>query len=362
MSRRFSVYEGRRLDAQEWNAARERHIEEVFAGASVPLAVLGCTHMFTGDDSNGSIEALEQSKVTLKSQPSIAQSGMVVARWLSPGVLDSSKWLRGPDAARQAQVLEWLYERLLDQLAGALVALPAALPLTVRLSVVADALEIDAAVLWETCWRSRQPRVGSVLVEVASPHLMTVDAWLDSNEESLRKQATLLVTIQLNPILSQDPPAGSAEAGAAVLFVPLAIAESYSQKPVAFIHRPMSGTLDELDQTLAYALRWGTSDAVSVARVWLNGIAPDAVARLHRALSSAGLTGERNESVREIDMDQTVGRAGAADPWLSLTCAALSAKRSGAKQLLIEQRAEKIVAAIVAPASPAKISQPGART
>jgi hypothetical protein len=356
----LSAYEGRLLDAQEWNAARERYIEGVFAKASVPLAVLGVAYRFVDDDKKNNTKAIAQRILVLKAQPSIAEQGTVTARWLNPEALDRSKWRRGPDTARQSQVLKWLFERLIDQLAGELEGLSAELPLTVRLSVVADALEVDPSAIWKGCWRSRGLRSAKVLVELASSGLMVLDTWLDSKDEMVRCHSTLLVIIQLNAILSKNPPDGSAEGGAALLIVPEEIARRYTQKPAAFIHRPMCGTVADLDHTLTYALRWGKSEPMSVGQLWLSGVKTHSLAALHAALSIAGVTARRSEMPPEMNMDRTVGNAGVAAPWLSLACAVASANQSGANQLLIEQRENEIIATIVAPALLQENSQTGA--
>src|SRR5690348_4709684 len=47
--RRYSVYEGRRLDALAWNNAREKYVNDVFDGASRPLAVLAAICRFSSD-------------------------------------------------------------------------------------------------------------------------------------------------------------------------------------------------------------------------------------------------------------------------------------------------------------------------
>ncbi|WP_143130468.1 hypothetical protein [Paraburkholderia sartisoli] len=358
VSRRFSVYEGRRLDAQDWNAARERYVDGVFAQAAVPLVVLGAACRFVDDDKRNSAEAIAERTVVLKAQPSIAQPGTVTARWFSPPAVDRSKWQRGPDTVRQSQILEWLFERLIDQLAETVQGLPTALPLTVQLSVAADALEVSASAVWKKCWRGRELRPAQVRMERADPKLMSVDTWLDSNDPMVRKHATLRVTIQLNSILNRNPPHGSAEAGAALLFVPEEISKLYEPKPIAFVHRPMSGSLDELDHVLTYALRWGKSERASVRRLWLSGVDTNGVAPLHAALNDVDVTPGRAEPLLEMDMDFTVGNSGAAASLLSLACAAASASSFGAKQLLVEQRGNDVVLAVIAPASLQKNRRP----
>jgi hypothetical protein len=350
VSRRYSVYEGRRLDAQEWNAARERYIQNVFAKAQVPFAVVGSAYRFTDDDKSNHAETIAQRALVLKAQPSIAQSGTVTARWLAPAVLDRSKWLQGPDTIRQDQVLEWLFGQLLDDLVETLEALPNELPLTVRLRVAADALESDVLAVWQRQWQSRKIRSTKVVAEASDLGLMIVDTWLDMDDGVTRKCATLLVTVQLNEILSKNPPDGSAEVGVALLLAPEDIVKRYALKRIALIHRPMQSAVDKLDHALTYALHWGNADPTSIARLWLSGLNEHSAAPLHTALSDTGVTAARSEPPSDADIDRTVGHAGVASGWLSLACASACAEQVSAPQLLVESCGTNIVLAVVAPA------------
>jgi len=350
VSRRYSVYEGRRLEAREWNAARERYIQNVFAKAKVPLAVVGSAYRFTDNDKINRAETIAQRALVLKAQPSIAQSGTVTARWLAPAVLDRSRWLRGPDTIRQDQVLGWLFDQLLGDLVETLEGLPNELSLTVRLRVAADAVESDVLSVWQSYWRSRKFRSAKVVVEASNPSLMIVDTWLDMDGGATRKCATLMVTVQLNEILSKNPPDGTAEVGVALLLVPEDVVKRYALKRIALFHRPVQGVVDKLNDTLTNALRWGNADPTSFGRLWLSGLDEHSVAPLHAALSDTGVTATRGEPPSEVDMDRTVGNAGAASGWFSLACAAASAEEVGAPQLLVEQCGTDIVLAVVAPA------------
>ena len=352
VSRRYSVYEGRCLDVRAWNEARKQYIQGVFENASKPLAVVHAAYCFTDDVKLNRAEAIAKRELVLKAQPAIAAHGTVEARWLTPAKLDRSKWVRGPDTIRQAQVLEWLFDQLLDKSVEALGSLPSDLPLTVRLRVAANALEVDIHAVWESRWRSRKLLPATVLFEPVDANLMRVDSWLDSGDALIKKRATLMVTVQLNEVLSKNPPEGSAEAGAAVLLVPKDLLMRHSLKPVAYLHRPMEGGEDKLIHSVTYALRWGKAEPKSVGRVWLTGLEVHSVAPLHAALAETGVTASRSDPLPELNVDRTVGHAGVAAGWLALACSAESAQQVGGQQLLVEQNGNDIVVAVVAPALP----------
>src|SRR5690242_3511274 len=66
--RRYSVFEGRRLDAIAWNEARAEHVNEVFDGASRPLAVLAATCRFSSEAKDDDFNKLLDGSVKLEPQ------------------------------------------------------------------------------------------------------------------------------------------------------------------------------------------------------------------------------------------------------------------------------------------------------
>ncbi|UVS97882.1 hypothetical protein [Burkholderia glumae] len=66
--RRYSVYEGRRLDAIAWNDARKDYVNGVFDVASRPLAILAVTSRFSSDAKDDEFGKLIDGSVKLEPQ------------------------------------------------------------------------------------------------------------------------------------------------------------------------------------------------------------------------------------------------------------------------------------------------------
>ncbi|WP_233853306.1 hypothetical protein [Paraburkholderia sp. HD33-4] len=348
VSRRYSVYEGHRLDVHAWNEERKRYIEDLFDRASIPFAVIGAAFSFIDDEKLDNVSAIAERTLVLKAQPAIAEQGTVSARWFAPDALERKAWLRGPDTVRQAQVLVWVFDRLLYRSRNALAKLPDNLPLVVRIKVVANAYEGDWGSLWNERWRQLSLPPSTVVIEPEDMGLMDVDSWLDSSDSRLQTHATLVVVVQLNEILGKNPPEGSAETCAAVLLVPERLLQHHRLEPIARIHRPMTGSKDSLTHVLRYALRWGKADPLSIGRSWLNNLNAASTSVFHAALREVGVTSARDTPLPELNLDRTVGHAGSAADWLALACAAASSQQLGSPQLVVMQHASDIVSTVVA--------------
>ena len=348
VSRRYAVYEGRKLDIQAWNEARKRYIEAVFERESIPFAVIGASFSFIDDESLDNTEAIVERSLVLKAQPAIAEQGTVLARWLVPRSLDRGAWVRGPDTMRQTQVLTWLIDRLLGKSCESLSSLPSDVPLIVKIRVSANAYEGDIASLWRDSWRRQNLRPSTTDIQSDDMRLADVDSWLDSADARIRTHATFVVVIQLNEVLGKNPPDGSAEAAAALLLVPKHLLQRYSFEPIAYIHRPIAGPVENLTHMLRYAIRWGKADPNSISRSWLSNLNTACASAFHAALREVGVSSAREGPLPELNMDRTVGHAGSAADWLAVACAASCSRQLGSPQLLVVQHGTDIVSAVVA--------------
>lgn len=349
VSRRFSVYEGRRLDAQAWNEARKQYITYVFERASVPMFVLESAFFFTTEEADV-LADLVGGTLMLKAQPSLAESGTVTARWLQPDDVNHEKWTRGPDAARQMEVLHWVLRKLMDRMLPTLSILTFEVPLTVKLQVSATALLSDVSAVWSDIWTKQG--LPPVHVEViGKQQFSSIESWLDSDDSISRRTVTLLVSVNLNKILSENPPSCSAEAGVALLLAHQDGVDEYSTTPVATLHRPTTGNTDTLSRAMRHALRWGKVQPNSIGTLWLTGIDETSPAAMHRALSETGAMQDRSDAPPEIDIDRTVGHAGVAAPWLSVALAIEHTRKSKVPQLIVIQDDGQFSMAVVAPSA-----------
>jgi hypothetical protein len=347
VSRRFSVYEGRHLDALAWNEARKNHIERVFELASVPMSILGAAFVFV-DDENNTSTAVADRRLTLNAQPSIAESGTVTARWLKPNDIDHREWKRGPDTMRQTEVLNWAFGRLLDRLFPVLSQIPSDVPVTVKLQVSANSPRPNAEALWKEIWARRQLRPANVET-IREPGFSVVESWLDSNDHAAKQGATLVVSVMLNKVLSENPPANSAEAGVALLLAHQDVVDKTLKEPVALLHRPTHSHQDTLPHAIKYALKWGRTQPSSIDTLWLTGIDDATVATVHQALNHAGVISDRSDSLLEVDIDRTIGHAGVTASWLSVALATEMFRTRKNPQLIMVQQKGTFAMAVVAP-------------
>lgn len=346
VSRVFSVYEGRRLDALAWNAACQRYAEQTFEHESIPLRILGAAIRVTEDDAGNRVTSIADKTITLDAEASPHEADeSVAARWFQP--LDAR--LAEDEAERHVLVLEWLYNKLLDDLAELLTALPSEVRLRVLLDVSGYAGEADPVALWHAQWRSRELRAARAQRIPASLDLMTVDAWLDRRDGAppLDQCAVLLVSTSLSAVLDEDPPEGSAETCIGLLVASAALADRYKLRPVASLHRPLQSGSENLNHALTYAFRWGDVALDSLGAAWTTGFDGETVGPLHAAMSHVGAGTPRDDPLPEFDLDRTVGRAGQSAGWLAATCAALRAAESATPQLVAQRIDEQTIVAVV---------------
>lgn len=346
VSRVFSVYEGRRLRAMDWNAAAKKFAERAFAKESIPLRILGAAMRVTEDDADNNVQKIVDRKVTLDTKASEhAVDQAIAARWLQP----RDARLASNEAERHTMILEWLYDELLADLDEPLAALPSDIPVSVLLDVSGYVGRADVAELWQKQWRSHELRDARVERAHASLDLMRVDAWLDGQDGTppFERAAVLLVSVSLSTVLDEDPPDGTAEIGMGLLMTSAGLAGQHALRPVASLHRPLRSGSENLNHALTYALRWGNANLDSLGAAWMIGSDGESVGPLHTAINYVSAGKPREEPLAEHDLDRTVGHSGQSAGWLAATCAALRAADSSRPQLIAQRLGEQTVVAVV---------------
>jgi hypothetical protein len=345
--RRYSVHEGRKLDIELNNETVRAFNTCVFEAASSPLAVLGAAHRISSDVDENAPDRIKQGAVVLKAQESIAKYGEVVkARWLSvPGIADGAGQI-GADLQRRYELTRWLMEQLLDDLIPALKTLPARVPLRVHLSLANGFTPEDNEILWRTCWDTRMVRQGAVVHSEHSPaDLMLIDRWMDAVIAHQDMHAKLLLAVQLHPLLAATPPSGSAEAGVALLLAPDAVATRFSMARQGDLHRPVRSPIDQADEALLRALQWGKVPPDRIVGAWQTGLDAAQAGALRLPARKLAL------NARVTDLDQTVGRAGWAAPWLAMACAAAISCDESAPQMIFVGQPSAVDCAVLKPAN-----------
>jgi hypothetical protein len=336
--RRYSVYEGRKLDAVLTNEACRTYNERVFDAARIPLALVSAAYRFSADPVQNRIDAIRSGLVKLETQASIARDGEPVkARWLVVPEVNLAPGLKEHDRNRHRQVTKWLFDKLFDDLASSLQTLPLRIDLGVQLAVSGLLTRKENEALWQECWCDRQLRRASFTELVAGPvDLNSLDVWLDQLIETPSKEARLIVAIQLHPLLSGSPPAGAAEAGVALLLIPDALASQFNVAHTAKLHRPVRAPYARSNDALSHALKWANLTAADIPGGWQTSFDSTQAGMLRASAVQSGLT------VHPTKLDQTVGDVGVAAPWLAVACAADSLSTDIPSQIVFAGQTENL--------------------
>lgn len=341
--RRYSIYEGRKLDADLHNEAVRSFKARVFEAASVPLAVLGTAHRISIEPSENSPKHISDGFVRLMAQEPVAKLGDVVrARWLSvPGMPDTAGG-KEIDRRRRRHVTAWLFKQLLDDLQPNLKACPTRLRLNTRLSVMNGLTSSENETLWLACWDEKISRPMVIThQEKQFVDLTMLDEWMDAAIIDESGDVMLIVAVQLNPLLAETPPAGAAEAGVALMLAPHALAAKYSIPHRCDLHRPVRAATDRPDEALRRALQWANVSADRIGAAWQTGLDVARIGPLRESARKLALV------PRIVDLDQTVGHTGVAAPWLALACAARTPSSEAAEQMVFVGQGDNVDCALL---------------
>jgi hypothetical protein len=341
--RRYGIYEGRKLDAALSNEAAQAFNARVFSAASIPLVLIGAAHRFSSDHKENAAEYIRSGSLTLKAQNSITKTGDTVqARWLTVPGMQVNQGSKEDDRRRSRQVTAWVFGELLDELAPHILALPSRVPLTIGLCASNGFAEEENQRFWQECWFARSLRPVEFVSKAELPtNLMALDRWLDETLANNRQRAMLLVTVQLHPLLAGTPPAGTTEAGSSLLLVPASLAQQYQIPRIAYLHRPVRGLLNQPGDALSNASRWAGVEPVQIVSGWQTGLDAAASGVLREAAVKLRLT------ARTTNLDQTVGYAGIAAPWLAVSCAASLLTDETNEQMVIHGQENDVHCAVM---------------
>ncbi|CAN7295354.1 hypothetical protein LJR230_001381 [Trinickia sp. LjRoot230] len=329
--RRYSMYEGRRLDAIAWNDAREAYLTEVFDQLSRPLDALISTHRFSCDPDENDVGGLLSGSLKLAAQDVPApDTPPVSARWFAHPHSDENGDKYTRDSDRQRGVLRWAFCELLNDVEEVVRGLPNEINLAIHLVYSGTALQSEvAAQYWGELWASRQLRSAKTTA-YADRDAMWLDTWLDRINERQDQEARLLIFVELHSLLEQAPQVGSSEAAIALLLVPPSVTERFRLTPVAQAHRPAQvDATSPIGAALTNALRWGRSTPDDVNRIWQTGLDASSAGVATQAWVMAGI----NET--PTNMDYMIGHAEGIAPWLAIACAAQAAAIEQSPQLII---------------------------
>jgi len=304
--------------------------------SSQPLVALGHAWRFGCSDDENSLDALVSGKTTLRPVASQAEPDTdVIARWLDvPG----RQFYAGNvlnEYARQTALCEWLLNELVLGITPQLLELPAGG--TVYVDLCIDSLLSPQTVaghllsLVKETARTSRVRMSPPTSELTLFH---ADSWFDKMAEDTTR---LLVAIQLRNSASEVLARGVAEAASMVLVSSVPLARKIGETSPVYIHRPAKGAPENVAETVGLAVRWGRTAFGRIETNWRVGLAAN-VARMVRSSCDFGA------ATKTIDLDATVGNAGAASAWLAVALAIANATVTNGPQLVIAQERHDVLA------------------
>jgi hypothetical protein len=307
----YSVVDG-------WNEAREsvlvtlirqgRRSQQVL-GASFSSALLG-----PEGEPEKQLDALLDGTRALRAQPSR----------LGHAALIHSRLLEDLNEDLEVALLRVLTQRL-AHLAPILAQAPANKPLALLLEIDCRLPDSQWRPAWKHAWQASGIRQSTVPVDGHGLHAL--DQWLD---QRIDDQAMLLVVaVQFVP----EHPEGTAETAVAVLLGNRLTQNTLA--PIAYLHRPeqeRESNPDPLLYAARQALDWVPLPSTSIERVWRAGIDGPRVADLARV--TAGLELPVKPRQGTCNLDDQLGHAGAASPWLAIAAATQSIERGAGAQFV----------------------------
>lgn len=342
-----------RRRAMDFNRARDKCLDDVRRKAGVPLHVLGSAFIFSAQESNNTADAVVQKRLILESRERFTDdSEKIAARWIEP---DGYAWQPGNksvDEERHREVLTYVFDVLLRQIAPVVRALPERTKVVVRLGVASMLFVPEITTLWRDSWAAIQlDATPGMVIETTAPELIVADVWIDGKEVAVADAVTVLCVVQLNALLNARPDTGSAEAGVILVLAPAALVMRKRLASQALLFRPERCDEKRVGQGLLQALLWGRVQGPALTDQWMTG---GAEASLNREL--AGQLDRQGVGVMKTpdlggqhDFDLRVGAAGVAAPWLCTALAVEHARISQRVQLVSVAHADLLTVAVIAP-------------
>ena len=330
VSRRFSAHEAYKLDVKARNEVVGAYNQIVFDAASKPIAVLATAYRFSFDRKENALTSILDKSMMLVSQVAIAQDAPPIkARWL---VLPAVKLKEGTliaDKSRHLEVAKWLFAELIEEIAETIKTLPRRVTLDVHF-VMSSLLSIEERDrLWNNKWQEFGLRPIAIAVSDGDTGLMMLDRWLDQTIATSENKARLIVAIQMDVLQSASPPPGSAESAVALLLMPHVTATRHKFASTVNLHRPVRAGIAQANDALHFALKWADAVAPDIKGGWQTGFDATQWGRVCSQDALLGLT------KNVIKMDQSIGYAGIAAPWLAIACAAKSLSDDNSKQIVL---------------------------
>jgi hypothetical protein len=334
---RIVFFIGQQRAADGWDEAREKDREQKLRCGRRFLRVLGVslhTALRESDTTlDAQLEALLDSKVALKSQPSESHN-----------TLRHSRLTQASGQAAEHMLSSLLSQILLD-LAPRMTSFPVTQPLALFLTVESAVPEHLCLEIFARAWNDSGIRQATAPAQ--GNGLAVIDQWLDKSSDD--DALLMVVAIQVGGLRPQQ----------AETAVGLLIGNQMMQPIVpepAYLHRPEQERRQDTEHLLHAArqsLDWVPMPADLIGPVWLSGISTQRDASVAAVL--AALPASETTALEICNLDTSLGQSGPVSPWLAIAAAAQAAQRDDKPQFIFsgENSADAgLWSMVVAPAIP----------
>lgn len=272
--------------------------------ASEPLAVLGCAYL-TGPGCGDVANSIAGGKLVLSAQTT--QGGTDAVRHTALELQE--------DQAMPGGRYRACFTALLEQIAGAVEAVPNGVPFSVCLHLPSDVDQPALQNTWQSCWVGKGLRPAKAKLLAGEMGLMALDEWLDIRGGPALERVTLFVSAQLH----DSPQQGSAETVVAMLLAWAPLAERSGLKARTMLHRPVESQSSGLESALSKVLLWGKATAGEVKHLWQAALLHEDKDALLQVASEIKLGFSQTDQLSGVhDIDAALGDSGVCAGWLAV--------------------------------------------
>lgn len=266
--------------------------------------------------------------------PTERQADVATALFSNVSVINAQPDWQGTEGLRMSRIavspnddpsslITRLFEQLIENLSLRLASCSDKTPLAVVFDISSTVPRSDLLQIWKEAWTDSDMTFPVEYIDGSGPGI--VDNWLNVH---FRDNAMLLVVaLQVAPFNADN----SAEAAVALLLGNRLTQESIF--PLALLHRPDPSPAEELESGMRMAAyNVPVKDGI-VKHLWLSGLNDQQHAKV--VIHQKKLPAQAVESEAVINLDSTLGHAGAAAPWLAIAAAAEIAQQTQSSQMII---------------------------
>lgn len=264
--------------------------------------------------------------------PEIEKDVVATAMLNNKSIIASQADWKGEKSKRVSRILvgpedtpELLISRLLSELIAGLPVdrFPEHVLLVVALDI-SSSVSLDAVRdIWQQEWQESGITCAVEYLDGSGPGV--IDSWMNNRFKELAM--LLIVSLQIAPVVSNN----SAEAAVAILLGNRLTQEAL--EPVALLHRPDPAPPGGLEEGMRMAAYNVPIKENIVKHLWLAGLTKEQRAEVVGSQNKHPAQSVEDDAV--VNLDVSMGHAGAAAPWLAIAAATDIARQTQLPQMII---------------------------